>query len=300
MEFALSLYRQQMPSHFSLVRRPSDDQKGVLTMPTRTFFFRFSVPLAVAMIGLFPGVGFSQHHGDGGGGHAVGGHHFSGGVHSGSGGLHSSSGGFHFGSPGFHGNYGGGGYHSPGTIHGGYHGGYYERDNLYHGYPYYQHHGGFYPGHYDSIYPGFGIDLNSYPGYYRYYEGDPYLDGSFYYYSPSIVDPSDYDEAPAETESDNRAYVTIRVPTMDAQIWIEDEKTSETGTIREYRSPPLEQGHHYTYEIKALWKEDGQVYKQTRKFPVNPGNRILVEFAKNISDKTGPRSSVQANMPNAP
>jgi len=269
-------------------------------MNTRRCFLGFGVPLAVAAIGMFPGLGFSQHHGGGGGGvHSSGGSHSSGAFHSGSGGNHSGAGSFHSGANGFHGNYGGGGYHNPGAFNGGYHGGYYQRDSYYHGYPYYNHHGGFYPGYYDSFYPGLGIGLNFYPGYYRYYGDDAYSAGNIYYYSPSMMAQPAYEQAPPVAELDSRAFVTIRVPMTDAQVWIEDQKTSETETTREYRSPPLEQGHHYTYEIQAQWKQDGQVYKQARKFPVNPGDRILVEFAKSIPSEIETKSSAKADLPNA-
>jgi uncharacterized protein (TIGR03000 family) len=228
-------------------------------------FLRIGVPLAVATIGMFPGLGLSQYYGH--------------------------SGGFQSGTYGSRGNYSGGGYHNPGAFNGGYNGAYYQRDGYYHAYPYYYSHGGFYPGYYDSLYPGVGIGLIPYTGSYRYYGGGAYSDGNTYYYSPLMMGQPAYGQAPV-VPLDSRALVTIRVPTTDAQVWIEDQKTSETGTTREYRSPPLEQGHHYTYEIQAQWNQDGQVCKQTRKFPVNPGDRILVEFAKNTPPP-------KTEMPNA-
>jgi uncharacterized protein (TIGR03000 family) len=242
-------------------------------MSTRRLLSRISAPLAVATIGMFPGLGLSQYYGH--------------------------SGGFQSGTYGSHGNYSGGGYHNPGAFNGGYNGAYYQRDGYYHAYPYYYSHGGFYPGYYDALYPGIGIGLIPYTSSYRYWGGGAYSDGNTNYYSPLMMGQPAYDQAQPVAPLDRRALVTIRVPTTDAQVWIEDQKTSETGTTREYRSPKLEKGHHYTYEIRAQWKQDGQVYKQSRKFPVNPGDHILVDFAKNNPREVETKPSAKLDSLNA-
>ena len=57
---------------------------------------------------------------------------------------------------------------------------------------------------------------------------------------------------------------------------------------REYRSPELKKGKNYTYEIKAEWKEGGQVVKQTRKFPIHAGDHIMVVFGKDAKKNEVP------------
>src|SRR5208282_4928897 len=59
-------------------------------------------------------------------------------------------------------------------------------------------------------------------------------------------------------EQDNRAVqVRLRVPT-GARIWFEDVPTVQTGTARQFISPPLTAGKAYVYHIRAQWNEGGQ------------------------------------------
>jgi uncharacterized protein (TIGR03000 family) len=150
---------------------------------------------------------------------------------------------------------------------------------------------------YNSFGPGVWISSYDYPGYFAYY-GDDGVASDGIYYGPSDaalaanqpnVTPVDIGAPPADTtqnggpadsQMEGRAGIAIRVPTADARVWIEDQETKETGVLREFRSPVLEKGRSYTYDIRAEWREGDQVRKQTRKFPVHSGDHVMVVFGE--------------------
>ena len=218
--------------------------------------------LAGAVMFVAPGLGQAQHGGGGfGGGHGVGGHFGGGGF----GGAHFSGGRFggaHLG--GYEGGY------PPAFYHPSYS---YRHDGRYSYYPYYY---GTYP------YLGSGADYG--PGYYGLYgteawsypDGDtsvtPPAAGYQAYYSPVTAAPNT-----APPQSDGAALVTAVVP-ADAEIWFEGIRTTTTGSVREYQSPPLTPGNRYTYEIRARWNENGHEMDQTQQVSVTAGAHVNVSF----------------------
>jgi uncharacterized protein (TIGR03000 family) len=82
----------------------------------------------------------------------------------------------------------------------------------------------------------------------------------------------------APNPQDNRpALITVHVP-ANAEIWFDGVKTSQTGTNRVFRSPPLQAGQNYSYEVKACWRADGQPVEQTRQVNVWAGATVQVSF----------------------
>jgi uncharacterized protein (TIGR03000 family) len=114
-----------------------------------------------------------------------------------------------------------------------------------------------------------GSGYYGYPGA-RFSSYNPYPDARISgYYSP---------ETPAvATEPNNAARVAVRVP-PDAEVWFDDDKTQQKGTMREFISPALEPGHNYSYDIKARWNQNGKMVEQTRHVPVHAGDRVMVDF----------------------
>ena len=72
-------------------------------------------------------------------------------------------------------------------------------------------------------------------------------------------------------------YIEIHVP-ADAEIWFDDAKTIQTGTVRLFVSPPLTPGYDYTYEVRAKWTEDGQEVIQSRRITVHAGEQATITF----------------------
>jgi uncharacterized protein (TIGR03000 family) len=249
--------------------------------------------LAGAVLLVTPGSSLAAGHG--GGGHGGGGHggggHFGGGGHVGDG---------HFG--GYHGGYSHGGYSHGGYA--GYHGyhPYYGYGHYYHGYyPHYGYghsHRGYYPyygygGYYGGYYPYLGY--GPYLGYYSpssNYDSSTLDSSSSYYPSDTSYGAllgSDSTVAPARSESsvvvqsadfsrpDDIARLTVRVP-ANAELWVDDVKTTTTGSVREFQTPPLTPGGRFYYEVRARWSENGHEVTQTQKVEVTAGANVVVSF----------------------
>jgi len=137
---------------------------------------------------------------------------------------------------------------------------------------------------------GWGIGIGyggwggyGYPGYYGGYGYRSYYDYPDYYASPSYVTPSAYYAPPSATEeqeatNDNRAFVQVRV-SANAEVWFEGDRTSQTGAMRSFISPPLQPGKTFTYDIRARWMDpSGKPVDQTRQVKVQAGRRSMVDF----------------------
>jgi uncharacterized protein (TIGR03000 family) len=165
------------------------------------------------------------------------------------------------GGGGYRGGYGGG-------YRGGYGGGY--RGGYYGGYR-----GGYYGG---GFYPGFGIGLGlgyglgygyGYPGYSGYY-----VDGAYY---PNSGYTTDGVTSVVPASNPSIARITIRVPDANATVLFDGAPTTQTGTVREFDTPPLSNGN-YTYRITAKWMENGKEMTKTQEVHVAPGAQSIVNF----------------------
>jgi len=179
-------------------------------------------------------------------------------AQKGHGGGHGGGGGHHEGGGEHH----GGEWHGGGGYYGGW-GGYY---------------GGYYPwGLGRSLWGGYGYPYGRYYG--GYYDTYPYYDNGYYYRTPSYSVPSysaPMANAPAPVP-DNAALIDVRVPS-NAQVWIDDQKTNQTGSMREFVTPSLNPGQDYSYDIRARWTENGQPMETQRKVTFHAGDRLAVNM----------------------
>jgi uncharacterized protein (TIGR03000 family) len=137
--------------------------------------------------------------------------------------------------------------------------------------------GGYYQGGYNP-YWSFGRNGYWYPGGYSY----AYPDSNYYsaprtsnYYDPAL--PTYRDDSGL---SANRARVEVIVPDSNAEIYIQDQKMSLTGTVRIFVSPDLEQNKTFTYTIMLKRNVAGRMVDETRKAEVKAGSRVIVDFTR--------------------
>jgi uncharacterized protein (TIGR03000 family) len=64
----------------------------------------------------------------------------------------------------------------------------------------------------------------------------------------------------------------------NAEVWFDGEKTTSTGTNRQFRSPPLTPGQRYRYEVRVRWVENGREVTQTQQVVVSAGANVNVSF----------------------
>jgi uncharacterized protein (TIGR03000 family) len=225
----------------------------------RQLFTRAGVPAVIAAALLTAGPARAQHHG--GGAHG-------GGFHGGS----SHVGSFHPGS--FHGGSSHVGSFHPGSFHRGsfHHDGFHS--NRFH-------RGVFFPGSYygsyppSSYYPSYDLGYGSAPGLGyldSYGEAAPSYSSGYQGLEP----PSTVSADAASAQADSTAHVTVRVP-ADAELWFEGSLMTSAGSVREFRSPPLEPGR-YTYHVRARWTENDGGVTQTQEVAVSPGAHVTVDF----------------------
>jgi len=271
----------------------------------KAFLFGGLLLLAGAAVLVTPGFAQAQHHG--GGGHGGGFH--SGGSHSG-GFSHS---GFNHGSFN-HGAFNHGAFHR-GFDHDFHHG--FDRGfhhDFHRGFDRDFHHGfrhgiwwqpgyGWYPGYggygalpYNSGYYPYSNNSGYYPydsGYYPYsndsgsypYSNDPYSNGpsspaydlGYYDYYQNLTPSYPDGYSPATDQPDTRAHITVSVP-AGAELWFNDTRSTATGAVREYASPPLTAGDRFTYDVRARWNENGHEVTQTQQVEVTAGAHVGVKF----------------------
>jgi uncharacterized protein (TIGR03000 family) len=167
--------------------------------------------------------------------------------------------------------YGRGGYGYGGYGRGGYYGwGGYGWGGIY---PYYGYGYGY------GGYPYDGLSAYSYyPNYYGYGNGTPtYL----YPNAPVTIDTraSAYYAPP----TDNSAMIHLRVPD-NATVWVDGDRTQQTGSDRNFSTPSLTPGKTFEYQIKARWMEDGKPVEKTRTVDVRANQTSNVDFLSNTSD----------------
>jgi uncharacterized protein (TIGR03000 family) len=105
---------------------------------------------------------------------------------------------------------------------------------------------------------------------------------------PLQYPPPTDDVAPAAATQPNRATdITVNVP-ANAEVWFNQSKTTSTGPVREYRTPPLVPKSRYRYEVRARWQENGRAITQTQKVEISAGTHIVVNFPTPSGTQAGP------------
>jgi uncharacterized protein (TIGR03000 family) len=85
------------------------------------------------------------------------------------------------------------------------------------------------------------------------------------------------DPLPAPTADQEPATVILSVP-ADAEVWFDGAATSQEGTERTFRTPPLAKGGHYHYTLRARWTEDGKPVDESRTVSVRAGEQVRLRF----------------------
>jgi uncharacterized protein (TIGR03000 family) len=157
------------------------------------------------------------------------------------------------------------------------------------GNPGYYGYGWGYPGYSYYSYPNYGS--YSYPSYYSYptysspYAAVPQTNQyQSFYYSPESANTQD--------QLDKRIRVEVQVP-RDAELWFDGHKTQQTGTDRQFLSPPIVPNYNYSYDIRARWLDNGRPVERTRTVNAQAGQQVRVDFLRDQpNDK--PREVVPA------
>jgi uncharacterized protein (TIGR03000 family) len=144
-------------------------------------------------------------------------------------------------------------------------------------YPFY-----FYPYYASTYYPDFGYG----PYYSAYYYGGGAMPE--WYYDTTVRLPAEMPQVDgAGVPADLSAHLNVRVP-ADAEFWVDGTQTKQSGSLRQFVSPPLEAGQDYSYELKARWVENGREVVQTRRIPVFSGLWRTIDFTQPEAESIAP------------
>jgi uncharacterized protein (TIGR03000 family) len=61
-------------------------------------------------------------------------------------------------------------------------------------------------------------------------------------------------------------------------LWLEKEKTTQTGMERTITLPPVAPGKTHVYTLRATWVENGRVVDQFRAVGIRAGENAKVNF----------------------
>lgn len=121
-------------------------------------------------------------------------------------------------------------------------------------------------------YGGFGWWPYSY-GFAPYPAVYSYSDGPYY------ATPGDIQPAPL-VALNGKAMIDVRLPDPNAEVWIDGRETTSRGAERSYASPKLEGGYDYSYSIKAMWEQDGEIRTVERQITITARDRVVVDFTQ--------------------
>jgi len=81
---------------------------------------------------------------------------------------------------------------------------------------------------------------------------------------------------PAVSEA-RPATIRVVVP-YNAEVWLEKQKTTQTGMERAFVLPPLSAGQLHVYSVRASWVENGRAVEQVRVVGIKAGETAKVNF----------------------
>ena len=174
-------------------------------------------------------------------------------------------------------------------YYGAYHG--YYHSNFYR--PYYHHHFHYWPYYFPFA---FGFYFPYYGGLGGYYPGYGIGPAAYDSYLPPVA--SDYSQAPATPPAtdrpppDDAAHLQLTVP-ENAEVLIDDNKTMQTGKVREFVSPPLKTGTQYSYRITVRYTNaDGKPVDDTRDIRFTANDWFAIDFTRPPPAPTAPQPKI--------
>jgi uncharacterized protein (TIGR03000 family) len=77
--------------------------------------------------------------------------------------------------------------------------------------------------------------------------------------------------SPAAVDAGSSTVLLVAHVPDTAEVWVSAVRTSETGSLRRFVSPPLVPGVPYTYRVRVVWKDHGEWRSQVRTITVQAG-----------------------------
>ena len=104
------------------------------------------------------------------------------------------------------------------------------------------------------------------------------------------------DQVVSSNVPSNQVALDIRVPSS-AEVTVNGEKLTATGTNRRFTSTALTAGQTYEYKVKATWTENGKQMSKERTVSAQPGQRTTVEMMAPANGKKMPPQAETIKQP---
>jgi uncharacterized protein (TIGR03000 family) len=96
----------------------------------------------------------------------------------------------------------------------------------------------------------------------------------------------------------NVAGLEVQVPSPDAEVWLQGQKVSGSGTTRRFYSPPLDPQKTYTYTVNAAWYENGELRTQRQQVDIRADSIARVDFTQD--SQMAKRDAAESGQPAPP
>jgi uncharacterized protein (TIGR03000 family) len=97
---------------------------------------------------------------------------------------------------------------------------------------------------------------------------------------PPPPPPAKPGEKKAGAELENRARLTVEVPT-EAKLWVDGFETKTSGaSVRSFTTPELDAGQDYYYILKIETVRDGKTTTETKQVTVRAGEETRASFTE--------------------
>jgi uncharacterized protein (TIGR03000 family) len=139
---------------------------------------------------------------------------------------------------------------------------------------------GNYPGSPGFI-PGYGYYPGPGPGTYPWIDGPgtPFDRRKLLRHLPPLLPDGSPPILPGQEESlaPDAALVIVKLP-ADAELWIDDTKTTQAGSYRQFVTPPLPGDRNLTYTLRVRWLIKDVELTRIEKAQISPGGKVTINF----------------------
>lgn len=134
-------------------------------------------------------------------------------------------------------------------------------------------------GGYGPLYRNYNYWPNYYYGGYGYpVYPDPSSPGYSTPSAPVTEQRSYYPPQQPVAPAPTTATIDLYVP-ASAEVWLNGQKTNQSGTLRRFVTPPLNANAHSTYELRVRYTgQDGKVVDETREVAVEAGQQVVLNL----------------------
>ncbi|HEX5273299.1 MAG TPA: TIGR03000 domain-containing protein [Gemmataceae bacterium] len=82
------------------------------------------------------------------------------------------------------------------------------------------------------------------------------------------------------TEKGRESKIHVYLPTPESKLYFENTLMKGTGKDRTFKSPALEEGKRYEYQVVVVWVENGREVSHETKIVFKAGEDVAVDFRR--------------------